>query len=323
MVKRILVAGGSGMIGRALCGRLGALPDGPEVVAVGRQADVAFASPRVAYLRADLLSHPSWPRGMEDCDAAVLCAGPAGGRGAFASGAQAMALEAGRLGLAFLQACVERGARRALIVASATSYPARSGAMSEEDLAMEEDPAEGQWGLGWTWRYLEKMARWLGEKSGLEVVVLRTANIFGPYSRFDPAASNFIPALIRKAVDKMDPFPVYGSPKVSRDALYVDHLIDAMVELLYKKEVGVRSFNIGSGYPTTVGQVAEWALAHAGHRPSRGVVYEEDNHDVPLARYLDCARLRRFIDWSPPPSAEAGVAALTRWWQENRETWAR
>jgi nucleoside-diphosphate-sugar epimerase len=40
--------------------------------------------------------------------------------------------------------------------------------------------------------------------------------------------SNFIPALIRKAVARERPFEVWGSPGVVRDVIYAEDFADAM-----------------------------------------------------------------------------------------------
>ncbi len=66
----------------------------------------------------------------------------------------------------------------------------------------------------------------------MEIVLVRAANVFGPYARFDPSTSNFLPALIRKAVERLDPFPVWGSPDVVRDVIYSADFASDCVGLL-------------------------------------------------------------------------------------------
>ena len=44
-------------------------------------------------------------------------------------------------------------------------------------------------GIGWVYRYLEKLAKYYQLKSNLKIGIIRTANIYGPYDRFDDIKS--------------------------------------------------------------------------------------------------------------------------------------
>ncbi len=319
----LAIFGASGLIGRALTPALAADRRQYRIKAFGGSQRVDFDFGNVDYLRCDLLGGPIDPTLLEGIQTVICCAGAAGGRGQFKANAALMALDANVMNSRILKACLEASVKRIVLIASATMYPSLEGAMVEGDLSFSEDPPSAHCGLGWTWRSLEKQALWIAEQMDMEVVVLRTANIFGPFARFDPDCSNFIPALVRKAVDKMNPFRVYGSPSVTRDVLFVDDLVEAVMKLLDKKELGARVFNLGSGYPTRVGDVVDWSLAAAGHQPKDGILYEGDDYGPPVERYLDCRALGFFIDWQPSPSAEPGVRSLTEWWSANRSSWNR
>jgi GDP-L-fucose synthase len=73
---------------------------------------------------------------------------------------------------------------------------------------MNREPHRAYFGVGWAKRYVEKLCRFWYEKAGLEVIIARSSNIYGPFAKFDAEVSHFVPALLRKAVDKRDPFEV-------------------------------------------------------------------------------------------------------------------
>ena len=154
------------------------------------------------------------------------------------------------------------------------------------------------------------------------MVIARAANIFGPYARFDPKRANFIPALVRKAVDKMEPFEVWGNPAVTRDVIYVDDFADAICALLTAEALPWGVFNVGSGEPTTVGQVVQWVLAGAGHRPKQ-ITYTESGPTTIPFRLLDCSRIQEAVGWKPALTVEDGVKRTIRWWMENRNWWRK
>ena len=63
-------------------------------------------------------------------------------------------------------------------------------------------------GIGWVYRYLEKLAQCYYLKRGLKIGILRTANIYGPYDRFDDYKSHVIPGIIKRASKKESPFAI-------------------------------------------------------------------------------------------------------------------
>jgi GDP-L-fucose synthase len=187
---------------------------------------------------------------------------------------------------------------------------------------MNLDPHPAYFGVGWVQRYLEKLCRFWYEKTGLEVIIARSSNIYGPFAKFDPAFSHFVPALIRKAVDKMDPFEVWGRPEVARDIIYGEDFARAIVMIMECDSLKFDIFNVGSGETTTVGDVASWALDYAQHRP-REILYREDRPQTIPSRTLDCSRIRDILGWEPRHSPEEGVRKTAEWWIENKGWWQK
>ncbi len=159
-------------------------------------------------------------------------------------------------------------------------------------------------------------------KAGLQVISLRLANIFGPFAKFDPATSNVLPALIRKAVDRLDPFVVWGSPSVTRDLIYADDFGEAVVAALRHDNLKFDAFNIGSGTPVTVQQLAEWALEAAGHRPKH-LQFEQTAPQSLDFRALDVSKAHASLGWRPRTSIQDGVRLTVDWWERNKEIWRR
>jgi GDP-L-fucose synthase len=169
-------------------------------------------------------------------------------------------------------------------------------------------------------RFTEKLCRFWHEKTGMETVIARAANVFGPYAAFDPQHSNVIPALIRKSVDRMDPFEVWGSPSVVRDVIYSEDLADCVSRLLEAESIKFDVFNVGTGKTTTVGDIVGYCLAAAGHCPGE-VRYVSGAPQSVQIRRLDCSKIHRVLSWNPRHSVEEGIRRTTRWWQESRHAW--
>ena len=183
------------------------------------------------------------------------------------------------LAATFLEALHDAGVRRAVFIGSATCYQPFDGAIREDQLDWNQDPSPETFGVGWVMRTAEKLCEFWGQSAGLDVVRVRAANIYGPRARFDPARSNFIPALIRKAADRLDPLEVWGSPDVTRDVIYSGDFGETIARLLEVEETGGEVFNVGSGRGVSVGEVVKAVLRVAGCERTR-VVYTGQRADV-------------------------------------------
>ncbi len=320
-MQTILVAGGAGMAGASILQRLqDCCPDARLVATIHHSAPLV-PSPRIEYRRADLTTRQGCQAATAGCDAAVLAAARGGGVG---SAAQPHLQVTDNLVMdtLLLDACVEAGVKRLVYLSSATVYQEREGLVREDDLDLNQDPHPAYKGVGWAKRAAEKLCGFWREKYGLEAVVARCANIYGPFARFDPANSNFIPAIIRKAAEGMDPFEVWGSPEVRRDVIYAEDFAEAVARLLLARDIPGGVFNLGSGEPVSVGQVVDLALAAAGHVPSQ-IRYQSDRPTAISWRALDCTRLQNALGWRPAIGLAEGIRRTLVWWLANRGTWTR
>lgn len=319
----VFVAGAGGLAGSSVVRRLLAACPGVRVRAAHRSRNGCFLDDvRVDYVRGDLRSLEDCRRLMEGCSLAVLTAANSGGAQQAVTEPWAQVTDNLVMDAQLLQALHLEGVPRAVYVSSATVYPEADGLLREDDLDWNQDPPSAYFGIGWAKRSAEKLCRFWHDKAGLEVIVARSANIFGPFSKFDPRTANVIPALIRKAVDRMDPFEVWGSPDVTRDVIVSDDFGDAIVALLRAGDIAFDVFNVGTGRPITVGAIVDQVLKQAGHNPSR-VVWRSDRPVTARFRALDCDKIHRATGWWPKIGITEGINVTVRWWEENRTSWTR
>jgi len=320
--RTIFVAGATGCAGAHVVKALLASSGRAALRASYRRTRPFLKDRRLAYRRADLRRMRDAAACVAGCDAAVLAAGNVTGS-AGTAGTQAQQVSDNvTMNMNLLRACAEAGVRRVVYIGSATAYQEVPGALKEEDLDWSADPPPACRGIAWGMRFLERLCRFWHEHSGMEVAVVRATNIFGPYAKFDPAVAHVIPALIRKAVERQDPFEVWGSSDVTRDVVYAAGFADAVALMLKKADLKFDTFNIVSGRSVAVGDIVGWVLAAAGHEPKK-IAYRTDRPAAVRSRAFDTQRARTLLGWAPQKGVEEGIRATVAWWRANRKGWKR
>lgn len=277
---------------------------------------------RIDYVYGDLKSKEDCRKIVRGCDCAIMAAAYTGGAKMIASSPWEYVSDNLIMNMQMLEAFYLEGVKRVVSIGTAVEYQEFEGHIKEDELDWNRDPHPAYFGIGWGKRYIEKLCEFCHFQYSMEIINVRLANIFGPYAKFDPDTSNFIPAIIRKAVDKMEPFEIWGSPDVTRDVIYSEDFARAIVMMMDDDKIKFDTFNIGSGVKTTVGDVVEWALKYAGHKPKK-INYLTGKPTTIKFRALDCSKAREILGWEPQYPIEEGVKKTTEWWIENRSWWTK
>jgi len=320
--KEVFLAGATGLAGTSIMTHI--LENCPKtrIRASCFRSEPFITHDRVTYVRGDLTSRDDCRRMVRGCNAAIMAAATTGGARASVSVPWEQVSDNVTMDVQLLHALHLEQVPRVMFVSTASVYQDFTGPIREEDLDLNCDPHPAYLGVGWSKRFVEKLCRFWYEKAGMAVVIARSANIYGPFAKFDPAVSHFVAALIRKAADRMDPFEVWGDPRVVRDIIYGEDFARAVVLMLDRDDLTFDVFNVGSGVQTSVGDVAAWALKNADHRPKE-IRYRGDGPTTISYRALDCSRIKEKLGWEPRHSPKEGVRRTAQWWIQNRDWWKR
>jgi len=90
----------------------------------------------------------------------------------------------------------------------------------------------------------------------LETVVLRFFNVFGPRQSPLSQYAAVVPLFVT-AVGRGEPVTIEGDGEQSRDFTYVSNVVDASISAAEAEGASGRIFNVSSGSPATVNQLAE------------------------------------------------------------------
>lgn len=322
MNNRILVAGASGLAGSSVLKAIHEkMPDTP-VTATYNRTPPSLQFPLVSWVKADLTTRDGCRAAVKGCSSAIMVAANGGGIASAMVNQGHQVTDNLVMDTLMLEAMHTAGVSRVVYISSATVYQDMEGSVREDMLDLNQDPHPTYAGVAWAKRAAEKLCWFWNKTHGMEIVIARSSNIYGPFAKFDPARSNFIPAIIRKAVDGMDPFELWGSPDITRDVIYSEDFGGAVLALHNAVEIKYDIFNLGYGRPVTVGSVVDTVLLAADFKPSK-VLYKESSHATTKARILDCSKINEVVGWKPEFTPLEGIRKTVEWWRKNRLTWKK
>lgn len=158
------------------------------------------------------------------------------------------------------------------------------------------------------------IARSYARTHGLDVVITRCSNNYGPYQ----FPEKVIPLFVTNLIDGKN-VPLYGEGLNVRDWLHVDDHCYGIALVLAKGRTG-EVYNIGGGTELTNRELTERLLAATGTDWSRVErVADRKGHDL---RYsVDISKIGSELGYAPRVPFEQGLADTVAWYRENRSWW--
>jgi GDP-L-fucose synthase len=297
----ILVTGGTGFLGTALCRRLWA--DGHRVTALGsRDADLTRPGSLDAFndTRYDLIYHlAAWTQAGDFC--------------LRHPGEQWVKNQQINTNvLAWWQARQPA----AKLVAMGTSCSYAPDLPLREDLYLDGHPIDSLYTYAQTKRMLLVGLRALAKQFGLRHLYLVPSTLYGPGYHTDGRQMHFVFDLIRKILAAHaggPPAVLWGDGHQKRELIYVDDFVNAAVELAGAVDNEV--VNVGSGEEHSIREFAGAICDIVGHNPA-AVRYDTTKYVGAKSKVLDVAKLRRLLpDRRPTPLAD-GLRATIGWFRE-------
>jgi dTDP-glucose 4,6-dehydratase len=156
---------------------------------------------------------------------------------------------------------------------------------------------------------------------GMPVIVSNCSNNYGPYH----FPEKLIPLVILNALDRKT-LPVYGDGSNVRDWLYVEDHARALGVILVKGVPG-ETYNIGGRNERknieVVRQICSWMdqlrPANTSYHDLISFVTDRPGHDQRYA--IDASKLETELGWQAQETFETGIEKTVRWYLERADWW--
>ena len=152
----------------------------------------------------------------------------------------------------------------------------------------------------------------------MRTIVIRPSNLYGPHDKFGWETSKVIAALVRRAVERHDPFVVWGDGQELKDFLYIDDFINGLLLALESEELS-EPINISSGLGVTVREIVDEVLAAADYEDAV-VRFDSSKPTMIPKRIVDNTVAKERLGFIPHVSLREGIRRTVDWYEEHRRS---
>ncbi|MDA0255749.1 MAG: GDP-L-fucose synthase [Planctomycetota bacterium] len=304
--KRIVVTGGAGFLGRAVCRTLVARGVAAEQITVPRRRDFDLT------IEADVVRLYETARP----EVVIHLAAEVGGIGANMAHPGRFFYANMAMGLHLVEHARRIGLEKFVHTGTVCAYPKHAAIPFREDDIWNGYPEETNAPYGVAKKAVFVMLDGYRREYGLRSAVAVPVNLYGPADNFDPASSHVIPALIRKCEEARlagaEEVVCWGTGGATREFLYVDDAAEGIVRAAEIMEEPV-PINLGGGQEIAIRDLVGRIAAACGYEGR--ISWDTTKPDGQPRRALDIARARELLGWQPHQDFDEGLAATVAWWR--------
>jgi len=295
---RILITGAAGFLGAALSNRLvrdGHTVRGLDDLSTGNPEALA---PEVFLNRGDVNDRPKLWTLLQDIDCVYHLAARVSVQESMLYPREYNHVNVGGT-VSLLEAMRDVGVKRVIFVSSGAVY----GNQGAQPLAESASPNPGS-PYAVSKLSSEFYIRTIGALWEIDSVVLRVFNAYGPGQHLPPAHAPVIPSFLRQASSNGN-LVVHSDGAQTRDYVYIDDVVEALVAAGGSSAANGKIINIGSGEETTIRDLVRMAIETAGGSPQ--VIYNPRHEGGVRRMCADLSVARAILDYQPKISLADGL----------------
>ena len=307
-----MVTGGAGFVGVNLIKRL--LDEGADIRATLHINKPVLNDNRIEYFYGDLRIEENCQKAVAGVDYVFMCAANTSGAKVMATTPLAHLTPNILMNMQMLQAAYTARVKKFLFISTNTVYPLTDFPVKESDVT--NNFYESYHIVAWMKRFTEIVCEMYSNriKEPMKTIVVRPGNLYGPYDKFDWEKSKVIPAIMRRAIERHDPFEVWGDGKDLKDFLYIDDCIDGLMLAMEKLEE-FEPINVASGIPVTIRDVLTQILKSADYDDA-DVQYDSSKPTMIPKRMIDISLAKEKLGFEPKVSLQDGIHKTVQWYKE-------
>jgi UDP-glucose 4-epimerase len=164
----------------------------------------------------------------------------------------------------------------------------------------------------------EKIVLMYHEVHGIRGTCLRITNTYGPRHQMKHNRYGVANWFMRLAMDDQT-IPLMGDGSILRDFVYVDDLVEALLQCAQRAEADGEIFNVGSGHPVNFRDLAGAVIRIAGMGRIEYVQFTEERKALEPGDYYSAIdKISATLGWAPRIPLEEGLRRTIDYYRMHR-----
>jgi UDP-glucose 4-epimerase len=147
--------------------------------------------------------------------------------------------------------------------------------------------------------------------SGLQIVSLRYANVYGP--RQDPNGEAGVVAIFIQKLLNNEQAIVYGNGRQTRDFVYVEDVVEANLAVMAQETQGI--YNVGTGEETSINDLLRILVSSTNSTCKE--VHGPAKTGEQVRSVIDSGKLRQELSWEPRTELGEGIKRTVDYFREH------
>jgi len=197
-------------------------------------------------------------------------------------------------GMNLLNSCIKKKIKRVILISSINVYGENLERPSKEtDRLCPKTTYAG------VKMITEQMYKAFAENHGINITILRVAGIFGPGNK-----RGFLTKIIQSIKNKNITPVCYNNGEQQRDILYIDDVVDCILNVVNSQHDGFHVFNISSGKRHSINELISMI-----EKISKTKISAKYSSEIPDEKciWADNTKAKKFLKFNPKVGIEAGL----------------
>jgi len=162
----------------------------------------------------------------------------------------------------------------------------------------------------------EEMSLLIGKTYNIPVVSLRFFNVYGPRQSLSNPYTG-VCAIFLSRIKNDKPPVIFEDGLQTRDFIWVGDIVKACILSMEKESANYEIFNVGSGKPISIVEIANLLIKLLGKDLKPEITYKFRKGDVRHC-YADISKIKEKTGFEPETTLEEGLKKLIEWAKERK-----
>ena len=305
--KKVLVTGGTGLIGRFIVNKL--VNFGAKVTVVS--LDNLNINKKAKHIKGDLTNFEFCKRITRKIDYAFHVSGIKGSVKVTIEKPASFFVPLIMMNTNFLEACRLNNVNRLVYTSSIGAYSSREIFHETQD-DINKPPMDMF--PGWAKRMAEMQVQAYKKQYNLKnFFIVRPCNVYGPGDNFDPKNAMVIPTLMNRIYKKENPVTIWGDGSAVRDFAYAGDVADGIILTIIKGTGKLNFLNLGSGNGYTIKKLVKTLSEIVKFNYK----FDKTKNSGFPKRIMSVKNAKKILGYEPEFSLKKGLKETWDWYIKN------